>query len=158
VRLDLVALDTTSRHACPQGSNWNGTHCQVAQVFCPQGSHPEGNRCVTDVQPTPASPTTVAPTGIPATAPVTTTASAGDGDTALCRQFCQRGVVCDAQLQGVAPPEGRGMETLVQMCMPMCQASVNDFTRPTLRQCLATTDCLHFLECATGTPGDDFDP
>ena len=129
LRIELAPLGAPT---CVAGSAWDGQRCVVTRVYCPQGTDPIDGRCVTRAP----APTTTAPPKPAATNP----------DTAVCADYCELALRCRAEETGMQPPEGEGRAKLLRGCQRPCEWGMNDYNRPTIRQCVAE-GCAGLKRC-----------
>ena len=57
---------------------------------------------------------------------------------------------CEAEAQGVLPPEGEGYERYLRACTKMMKIGINDYTRPQARKCIADAPTIDWIRGAAG--------
>lgn len=137
-----IELSPLGAPLCAAGSHWDGQRCVVSQVFCPPDTDPVGGRCVARAP----APAPVPAPSQPVASPSPTTAE--NPDTPVCRDYCALELRCKAEKDGVQPPEGAGATRMTKLCRRLCEFGLNDYNRPTVRQCVSE-GCPGLLRCTT---------
>ncbi|MFO7563037.1 MAG: hypothetical protein R6X02_10380 [Enhygromyxa sp.] len=153
LRLELSALDGLIP-TCQPGSVWTGSAC-VAQADprvqpdprTQPGNDGGGGKGGGGSDSTPAS---------------SKPRPENENET-IARQVCEIQIQCDAEASGMLPPEGKGYDRMLRACTALARLSINDFTRPQARKCIAdypTSGCTQFATCVNppGTWDDDDEP
>ena len=122
LRLELTALDGVAA-TCPPGAVWNGSACVT-----PERQQTEAKQ-ERDAK----------------------KAEKKAENEVVARQLCELQMQCEAEAQGILPPEGDGLERQLGVCTNMTKIMINDYTRPQARQCVSEGQaggCQAYEACA----------
>lgn len=134
LRLELSALDGIAA-TCQPGSVWNGSACVTQQRAAVEAEQRRQAEAAAEQQAEQAEK-----------------AAKQAENEQVARQLCEIQVQCEAEAQGVLPPEGEGYERYLRACTKMMKIGINDYTRPQARKCIAdapTIGCEGFKACVS---------
>lgn len=132
LRLELSALDGIAP-TCQPGSVWNGSACVTSQRAAQEAEQKrEADRIAYE------------------NAKNAEKAAKNAEDEKIAWQLCEIEMQCQAQMQGVLPPEGNAHDRQMRACTTIMKIRINDYTRPQARKCIAdapTLGCAAFQAC-----------
>lgn len=132
LRLELTALDGTTT-TCQPGSVWNGSACVTEQRATVEAEQQrEADKVASESSKKSAK----------------AAKQAENEDVAW--QLCEIQMQCQAEANGMLPPEGEGYQRQMRACTAMTKIGINDYTRPQARKCIAdapTIGCDGFAAC-----------
>ena len=122
LRLELTALDGIAV-TCQPGAIWNGSACVTPERQQAEVKQERDSK----------------------------KAAKRAENEVVARQLCELQLQCEAQAQGILPPEGDGLERQLTVCTNMTKIMINDYTRPQARQCVSDGQaggCPAYEACA----------